>query len=435
MGRQQQQPNPFKPGFGNSPPVLAGRQQYLDDFTEALADGPGAFGRILLLSGQRGCGKTVMLNALEDEAQLAGWLVISETTTRGLVERLTTDHLPRLLRDHDPRQTESDVTTVTLPGGLGGAGRNVRARHNPVPSLRSQLTDLIDIQAARGNGVLLTIDEMHRGARTDPASRSTAAVLDDLEQITATLQHLVRERREVAFAGAGLNVNLNKLLKLPNMTFFRRAERIDLDGIADSQTAVALREPILNGGRTIGPAALQAAVEGAEGYPFLVQLVGMQSWRVDRDSTEITLEHVREGIDRAHERMGALVHEIALQEVPEAQRAYLAAMAVDDGPSSTGEIARRLDINAQHANVFRDRLIKDAELITSDGRGLVDFALPYLREYMREQPAFEPFADQLPRIDEREAPGESRLDRSVSQGRRTIPRRAGDRSGPDHDRG
>ena len=432
--RQRQQPNPFKPGFGNSPPVPAGRQQYLDEFTEALADGPGAFGRILLMSGQRGCGKTVMLNALEDEAQLAGWLVISETTTRGLVERLITDHLPRLLREHDPRDTESNITTVTLPSGLG-AGRNVRARHNPVPSLRSQLTDLIDIQAARGSGVMLTLDEMHRGARTDPASRSTALVLDDLEQITATLQHLVRERREVAFAGAGLNVNLSKLLKLPNMTFFRRAERIDLDGIADSQAAVALREPILNGGRTIGPDALQAAVEGAEGYPFLVQLVGMQSWRVDRDSTDITLEHVREGVDRARERMGALVHEIALQDVPEAQRAYLAAMAVDDSPSSTGEIARRLDLNAQHANVFRDRLIKDAELITSDARGFVDFALPYLREYMREQPAFEPFADQRHRIDEREAPGDSRLDRSASQERRSIPRQTGDRSGPDSNRG
>ena len=214
------------------------------------------------------------------------------------------------------------------------------------------------------------------------------------------------------------------------MTFFRRAERIDLDGIADSQTAVALREPILNGGRTIGPAALQAAVEGAEGYPFLVQLVGMQSWRVDRDSTEITLEHVREGIDRAHERMGALVHEIALQDVPEAQRSYLAAMAVDDGPSSTGDVAKRLNLNAQHANVFRDRLIKDAELITSDRRGLVDFALPYLREYMRDQPAFEPFAAQLRRLDEREAPDEAEPDRSVRQERRGIPRSEDDRSGP-----
>ncbi|MCK0515662.1 hypothetical protein [Williamsia sp. DF01-3] len=43
-----------------------------------------------------------MLNAVEDLARQRGWLVISETATPGFVERITQQHLPRMLREFDP---------------------------------------------------------------------------------------------------------------------------------------------------------------------------------------------------------------------------------------------------------------------------------------------------------------------------------------------
>lgn len=48
--------NPFKPTFGVSPPLLVGRESLLDDFSDALADGPGAAGRATLYTGARGAG-------------------------------------------------------------------------------------------------------------------------------------------------------------------------------------------------------------------------------------------------------------------------------------------------------------------------------------------------------------------------------------------
>lgn len=38
--------NPFKPTAGAEPPVLAGRDTVLEDFTDGLAEGPGARGRV-----------------------------------------------------------------------------------------------------------------------------------------------------------------------------------------------------------------------------------------------------------------------------------------------------------------------------------------------------------------------------------------------------
>ena len=75
-------PNPFRPSFGNSPPVLAGRDELIEQFAEALDNGPGAPGRATLYTGARGTGKTVMLNEAADVARQRGWLVVEETASR-----------------------------------------------------------------------------------------------------------------------------------------------------------------------------------------------------------------------------------------------------------------------------------------------------------------------------------------------------------------
>ena len=59
--------NPFKPTAGMNPPELIGRDTVLDDFAEALENGPGAPDRLMRISGVRGTGKTVLLNALRSE--------------------------------------------------------------------------------------------------------------------------------------------------------------------------------------------------------------------------------------------------------------------------------------------------------------------------------------------------------------------------------
>ena len=58
-------PNPFKPTVGKRPPVLIGRDAVIEDFAEGLDNGAGAPGRLMLLTGNRGCGKTVLLREFQ----------------------------------------------------------------------------------------------------------------------------------------------------------------------------------------------------------------------------------------------------------------------------------------------------------------------------------------------------------------------------------
>ena len=62
--------NPFRPGFGVSPRVLAGRDELLEEFDTALDEGPGSPLRSVLVSGARGMGKTFILNYLEEAARV-----------------------------------------------------------------------------------------------------------------------------------------------------------------------------------------------------------------------------------------------------------------------------------------------------------------------------------------------------------------------------
>ena len=165
-------PNPFRPGFGNSPPVLAGRDDLVEQFAEALDNGPGAPGRATLYTGARGTGKTVMLNEAADVARQRGWLVIEETASPGVVTRLVTQHLPALLTELDPRAgAHHRQTRSTAPMGVGAIAWDSTDRHVVAAGLRNQLELACDLLAERGHGPAPHARRGPRLAHRRPARR------------------------------------------------------------------------------------------------------------------------------------------------------------------------------------------------------------------------------------------------------------------------
>lgn len=63
--------NPFKPTAGGEPPLLIGRGKVIRDFEKGLDNGVGAPGRIMLVTGARGTGKTVMAHCVRRPGQSA----------------------------------------------------------------------------------------------------------------------------------------------------------------------------------------------------------------------------------------------------------------------------------------------------------------------------------------------------------------------------
>ena len=367
-------PNPFKPSFGASPPLLAGRDELIEDFRAALVDGPGAPGRATLYTGARGAGKTVMLNEIEEQAKQRGWIVVSETATSSLVDRLTQSRLPELLRRFDPEAVRSRLTGFSIPVTGGGVTWETIEAHVVKADLRSQVNLLTDLLAENETGLLITLDEIHRHQ------------IEELRELVTVVQHAFREDREVAFVAAGLSSSISDLLSDEILTFLRRADRHHLGVVERDEVRRALEGPIRDAGREVASDALDVMAEGTQGYPFLIQLVGAYSWRVNTDAPDISLADAGTGVANARRRLGSLVHEPALADASDIDKSYLLAMSRDDGPSKTSDIADRLEVDKKYAGIYRRRLI-DAELIESSGYGYVDFTLPYLRDYLREHAA------------------------------------------------
>ncbi|NMM96581.1 ATPase AAA [Bifidobacterium sp. DSM 109960] len=362
--------NPFKPTAGGEPPLLIGRERVIRDFDKGLDNGVGAPGRIMLITGARGTGKTVMLTVLGDKARAHKWDVIEETASDGLCERLV----------NELRSKEGLIDKLTIAPSISFAGTGVslgEAELSPkrMPeTLRKAMSARLDVLEKHDAGLMISIDE------TQAASRA------DLIAIATAIQHQIRERRNVAIVFAGLPQMISDLFDDEVITFLRRARTNVLADVPISDVKKAFAQTFEDSGMSIDNELLDKAAVSTAGYPYMIQLVGYYIWDAadSRDSTMICEEDVSEGIREAHVDLDNAVCIPELHGLSKNDRAYLEAMAVSDGPSETSEIAKRMGRSAKYAATYRKRLL-DAYVIQQTDRGEVDFAVPFLREYLRRR--------------------------------------------------
>lgn len=149
--------NPFKPTAGMNPPELIGRDEILDDFTEALENGPGAPDRQLRVSGVRGVGKTVLLNALGDVARKRGFQVVDVVANAGFCDRI----LGALSR-------EREISGLSIaPSILGVSLGSVE-----ISKSATRLGEAM-FEASRMGGLFITLDEIQDAHSVRCASSAT----------------------------------------------------------------------------------------------------------------------------------------------------------------------------------------------------------------------------------------------------------------------
>lgn len=357
--------NPFRPTAGAEPPQLIGRTGILDEFIYGLRIRHGAPGLLSIFTGARGIGKTVMLGEAEDEARLRGWAVVSETATRGFLGRIgeSMRHHAEELGEGPPGRR---ITAVRV------AGFSVTTELPPEQQAtwRELGDDLLRRLDEHGTGLLITLDEIHGADR------------DELAQLAASVQHFIRDGLPIALVFAGLPAAVSDLLNEGVATFLRRADRIDLhaaaiDDVADSyeDTFAALDHPLPT-------EFVRRAAAATGGYPFLIQLIGYHLWQLaEATAGPLASDDVDLAIDAARRRNTRVVIGAALATISHKDMEFLHAMAVDDGPSSTGDIGERLGNRPNTIGNYRARLI-DAGLIQPAGHGIVEFAIPGLREHL-----------------------------------------------------
>lgn len=361
--------NPFTPTFGFVPPHVAGREQVLCELTAALDAGLGNPALSSILMGARGTGKTVVLSMLADEAPRHGWVSVNVSAGPGMLEEvldLTLSNADEFVAADSGRR----VTGITL-GQLFGIEWEYRGETRA--TWRTRMTKALERLDTYGIGLLITVDEVR-------------ANLDEMLKLVSTYQHFVRERRRVALFMAGLPQQISKLLNSDEASFFRRASMYRLGRVADFEVRAALEKTVVEAGGAFEPGALEELVRQADGYPYMMQLVGYRSWEASPDSL-ITCDGVERGAAVAREEFEYRILAVTYNGLSEKDRGFLEAMGpdADQGcPSRLSDIAARMGVSSGYASEYRRRLVEQG-VIEEVSRGLVAFALPGMHEYVRER--------------------------------------------------
>ncbi|MDR1266271.1 MAG: AAA family ATPase [Propionibacteriaceae bacterium] len=357
--------NPFTPSFGSVPPLLAGRRELIDAVLGGLDSGPGDPNRVALFVGPRGTGKTALLTAIADEAGSRGWISANVTALDGLLEDIF-ERAVEAAAEFVPPAGGSRWTGV----GLGGLSLT-REVLTPTGNWRTRMNRLVDALAQHQVGLLITVDE------------ATAAT-PGLRELVAVFQHFVRERRAVALLLAGLPRGVSELLQDEKISFLRRAFQHRLDAIPAPEVQETIRQTVELSGRDIDQQALRQATAAADGFAFLIQLIGYHMWRQHPDRPTVSVPDAAAGVDLARADMERMIFATSLAELSEVDRAFLEAMTPDPGASRLADVAQRLGVTPNYANQYRARLIERG-LIAPRGRGRVGFDLPMLADYLRSQ--------------------------------------------------
>ena len=397
--------NPYAPGAGQRPPELAGRDEQLDAFDVVLERvARGRPERSLVLTGLRGVGKTVLLNALRSAAVRAGWGTGKlEARPDQSLRRPLASAVHQAVRELGPAGGAGDHVLGVVKAfaqrepargtrprrGEGCATAGTPASTSPAVTGRADsgdieidlvelLGDLGGLAADTGRGVAIFIDEMQD---LGP---------DDVSALCAACHEIC------AVAACRSSSSAPGCRTCPRCC--RRRSRTPRGCSATrGSTGSTARPPTRPSScppRTRTPAftaeALDAMYAATGGYPYFIQAYGKAVWDV-APASPITAADVAVAAPEAESELAVGFFGSRYERATPGEREYLRAMAdvaVDARgatrmPCPTADVAAHLGRKPQSLSPARDALLKKG-LIYSGERGRIAFTVPHFGRYLRD---------------------------------------------------
>ena len=397
--------NPYAPGAGQRPPELAGRDEQLHAFDVVLERiARGRPERSIVLTGLRGVGKTVLLNALRSAAVRAHWGTgkLEARPDQGLRRPLSAAlHVAVRELGHPAGDQVDHVLGVIKAFAQRDAapGAKLREKWNPgidAPAATGRadsgdieidlvelLTDVGGLAADVGRGVAVFVDEM----------QDLSA--DDVSAVCAACHEISQSGLPVIVVGAGLP-HLPAVLSASKSYSERLFRYQRIDRLDRAAADLALVAPAGDEDAVFTPEALDAMYAATAGYPYFVQAYGKVAWDVAPRSP-ITAEDIAVAAPEAEAELAVGFFGSRFERATPAEREYLRAMAdaaqslvesgeeVDETESvPTSAVATVLDRKPQSLSPARDALLKKG-LIYSGERGRIAFTVPHFGRYLRTQ--------------------------------------------------
>lgn len=388
--------NPYAPGAGQRPPELAGRDRELEQFEVTLERvAAGRPERSMVLSGLRGVGKTVLLNALRGQAVRRAWgtgkiEARPDQSIRIPVAQAVHAAVREVAHRHRDPDRVDEVAGVLKSFALKTSVEDRKGlRWTPpvdVPASRGRadsgdleldlvelFTDVAALAGDLGVGIGLFVDEMQ-----DIAPPELAALCGACHEISQQGSPLI-------VVGAGLP-HLPVALAASKSYAERLFRYVSVDRLPREMADRAWRRPAAEEGVAFEQDALDELYRLTDGYPYFVQAYGKVTWDVAIESL-ITLADVRAAAPQAEAELAVGFFGARYDRATPAERDYMSAMADlgaehGDAAVATSDVARHLFRKPQSLSPARDGLIKKG-LVYAAERGSVAFTVPHFGQFLR----------------------------------------------------
>lgn len=380
--------NPYTPNAGTRPKELAGRDAEIEAFRVLVARlKRGNPEKSQILTGLRGVGKTVLLNAFHDHAEAEGFVPIQHELTpeTDIAELLAREarYAFGLLKP-SARVASAIKTglsrlssfTVTDPSGYEfGVGVAKPSEDALARDFGEIFTQLGVAAQDKGVGVIFLLDEIQFIGEVP------------FRAIIAGLHRAAQRNLPITLAGAGLP-------QVPRLAGEAKsyAERLfdfpKLGHLDEEAARAALAVPAKEEGVEWTEEAVARVVELTEGYPFYLQEFGKHIWNV-AGASPITLDDVDKAEPVAQRALDRGIYQVRIQRANPGERDYLRAMAeLGRGPYRSGDVAKKLGKTVSGVSTVRQSLMEKGLIYATELFGYLDFTIPMFDQFMRR---FMPF--------------------------------------------
>lgn len=391
--------NPFKPGAGHMPPYLAGRGAETKEFSRLLKQ--STILENMVLTGLRGVGKTVLLDAFKPIAQKKGWFWVGTDLSESA--SLSEDNIAtRLLTDlsvitssvtieqnerrsvgfiSSPEVEEHKLNFATLkniyqqtPGLPGDKLKQV------LEFVWSVLKSIRDFK-----GIIFAYDEAQN--LSDHADRDQYP----LSLLLDTFQSIQKKNISFMLALTGLPTLFPRLVE--SRTYSERMFRvIFLDKLSDDAVRDAIQKPLEGHELKLSPQSINQIVELSGGYPYFIQFIC-------REVYDLFIQQIRTGTTPSVPA-GEIVQKLDSDffsgrwaKATDRQRELLSVIAELEGCDtefSVQEVVGKSKdflakpFSSSHVNQMLSTL-SDAGLVYKNRHGKYSFAVPLLGGFIKRQ--------------------------------------------------
>lgn len=382
--------NPYTPGAGIMPPVLAGRDKDIAEFEIALRRlSTGNHARSTITTGVRGVGKTVLLNKFGEIAERNRWVHQDVEITEGtdLSRLVFGESLLILDRMADsgtepPERAYQALKAFGLRRRIPGASAVWHGEpHRWLANsgiLRHDLTDLLLVIGGAAQthesirGVVFTIDEMQLLKKSD------------LCALVPAVSKISQKGVPVMIAGAGLP-HLSFLVEHAAPYSDRLLEFRNLGNLDEIASKQLLAGAAATEGVRWSEEALGLVVSQAKGYPYFLQEFGKKAWNVAAGSDSVEFADAETAVRLTLRELDSDFYEGRYIQSTDEQIEYMAAMAsLGSGPQKSIDVAQALGWPTAQTEDIRSSLLEDGLCYQHDYIYL-SFTVPMFGDFLKRR--------------------------------------------------